>query len=86
MGAAIKKITRQAYLEHIKKNIRSPVQMHSTYGDVSVSLMENKSKFYYLTGEEAPNYDLSYSSSTGGLMSTSDDLVRFGLALTKEFS
>ncbi|MEH0154455.1 serine hydrolase [Limibacter armeniacum] len=83
LGAAIENITSQPYLSYMKQHVWNPLNMLSTYGDVSDSLMENKSKFYYLNGEEAAPYDLSYAYSTGGLVSTSDDLVKFGLALTQ---
>ena len=32
----------------------------------------------YVTGEEAEGYDLSYKYPSGGLISTTEDLVRFG--------
>ncbi|WP_370687378.1 serine hydrolase domain-containing protein [Fulvivirga maritima] len=81
LGAAIENITQQPYLSYMKQNIWGPIGMHATYGDIADSVMDHKSKFYYLTGEEATPYDLSYSYSTGGLLSTTDDLTKFGLAI-----
>jgi len=81
LGAVIESVTRQPYLQYMKKEIWQPLHMSSTYGEVADSVMVHKSKFYYFSEEEAKSYDLSYSYSSGGLLSTSEDLVRFGAAL-----
>jgi CubicO group peptidase (beta-lactamase class C family) len=78
LGAMIEQVTNQTYLDYIQKEILEPFHMNNTYGEVADSIMENKSKFYYASGEEAIPYDLSYSYPTGGLISTSNDLVNFG--------
>jgi len=52
--------------------------MRHTFGDVTDSIISNKSSFYYLTGEEAKRYDLSSKYPSGGLISTTEDLVKFG--------
>ena len=85
LGAAIENITQQPYLSYMKQNIWEPIGMHNTFGDIADSVMAHKSKFYYLNGEEATPYDLSYSYSTGGLLSTSDDLTKYGLAITQDY-
>lgn len=82
--AAIGKVSQQNYLEYMKQHIWDPLEMNSTYGDIADSIMSNKSRFYFTNGEEATAYDLSYSYPAGGLISTTDDLVKFGNAITKD--
>ena len=43
--------------------------------------MINKSKFYNPKGDEAKPYDLSSSYPSGGLISTTEDLLKFGNAI-----
>ena len=78
IGAAIEGATRQTYLEYMQENIWNPLLMFNTYGDIADSKMVHKSKFYYPNEEEAKPYDLSYSHASGGLISTTDDLLKFG--------
>lgn len=80
LGAAIENITKQSFLEYMNQHIWNPLHLTGTYGDLADSVIENKSKFYLINGEESPSYNASYSYPSGGLISTSDDLVRFGRA------
>ncbi|MEP5612045.1 MAG: serine hydrolase [Cyclobacteriaceae bacterium] len=81
LGAVIESASKQSYLEYMNEEIWKPLNMDFTYGDISDSTMTYKSKFYFLSGEESTPYDLSYSYPSGGLVSTSEDLVNFGSAL-----
>ena len=81
LGAIIENISGQTYLEYMQQNLWQSLHMQNTYGEVVDSLMPQLSKFYYPSGEEAKPYNLSYSYPTGGLISTTDDLVKFGLAI-----
>ncbi len=78
IGAIIEGASGQNYLDYMYNNIWKPLSMVQTYGDIADSLMINKSKFYLANGEEAEAYDLSYKYPSGGLVSTTDDLVKFG--------
>jgi CubicO group peptidase (beta-lactamase class C family) len=78
IGAIIEKVSKHNLLDYMYNNIWNPLGMMQTYGDVADSIMTDKSKFYYVTGEEAESYDLSYKYPSGGLISTTEDLVRFG--------
>lgn len=84
LGAAIENITDRSYLQFMENEIWSPAQMNDTFGEIADSSMANKSKFYFTNGEEATGYNLSYSYPSGGLLSTTNDLVRFGNALLKD--
>jgi CubicO group peptidase (beta-lactamase class C family) len=78
IGATIEGASNENYLDYMLNNVWKPLGMLHTYGDVADSIMAHKSKFYYVTGQEAENYDLSYKYPSGGLLSTAEDLVRFG--------
>ncbi|MEO9870043.1 serine hydrolase [Ekhidna sp.] len=81
LGAIIESASDQSYLDYMSNEIWRPLKMSFTYGDIADSTMNDKSKFYFLTGEEASPYDLSYIYPSGGLVSTSEDLVKFGSML-----
>ena len=78
IGAAIEGASGQTYLEYMQDNIWKPLLMSNTYGDIADSTMIHKTKFYYPNEEEAKPYDLSYSHASGGLVSTTEDLLKFG--------
>lgn len=81
LGAVIESASKQPYLEYMNEEIWKPLNMNSTYGDIADSTMAHKSKFYFFSEEEATPYDLSYSYPSGGLISTSNDLVKFGSSM-----
>ncbi|WP_394746724.1 serine hydrolase [Spongiimicrobium salis] len=80
LGAAIEGASGEPYLEYMQRAIWKPLRMSNTYGDVADSTLVHKSKFYYTNEEEAKPYDLSYSHASGGLISTTEDLLKFGNA------
>jgi len=81
LGAIIEQVTKQSYQEFMFQNFWRPLKMNSTACEIADSIFLYKSKFYFLNGEESTPYNLSYSYSSGGLLSTTQDLVRFGLAV-----
>lgn len=78
IGSIIEHASQQNYLDYMYNNIWQPLGMMQTYGDIADSIMVDKSKFYAMTGEEARKYDLSDKFPSGGLISTTEDLVRYG--------
>ncbi len=78
IGAVIEAASGQTYLEYMQDHIWKPIAMSSTFGDIIDSTIVNKSKFYYPSQEEAPPYDKSYAYPGGGLISTTEDLLKFG--------
>jgi len=81
IGAVIEGASEQTYLEYMQEHIWNPLLMFNTYGDIADSMMVNKSEFYYPNGEEAEPYDLSYGHASGGIISTTDDLLKFGIEM-----
>ncbi|MEM7551376.1 MAG: serine hydrolase [Bacteroidota bacterium] len=83
LGAVIEGASGKNYLDYMKEEVWEPLKMDFTYGEVADSIMKYKSKFYFLSGDEATPYDLSSSYPSGGLLSTAGDLVTFGSAIMK---
>ena len=78
IGAIIEGISGESYLSYMSKNIWQPLKLSNTCGDNTKDKITNKSKFYDATGEENELGDLSYKYSGGGLLSTANDLNKFG--------
>lgn len=78
LGAVIEGASGESYLDYMQHNIWTPLSMSNTYGDIADSTMINISKFYYPNEEEAKPYDLSSGHPSGGLISTTEDLLEFG--------
>lgn len=78
IGAIIEGASGQNYLDYMQENIWKPMAMMNTCGDDNTKNTSDRSKFYDATGEENNYGDFSYKYSGGGLLSTADDLVRFG--------
>lgn len=78
IGAIIEGITKDNYLDYMKKNIWDPIGLVNTCGDDNSLLIPNRSKFYDLAGQANDLGDWSYKYPGGGILSTSRDLVKFG--------
>jgi serine beta-lactamase-like protein LACTB len=78
IGAIIEKISGKDYLTYMRENIWKPLGLKNTCGDNTKNKISNRSKFYDATGEENDLGDLSYKYAGGGLLSTSNDLVKLG--------
>lgn len=86
LGAVLEGICKQSFLNCMSETLWNPLGMEHTDGDVSGRVFPQKSKFYDYTGAEAKPYDLSYSYASGGMISTSEDLLLFGQALLGDFA
>lgn len=78
LGALIEKITGKHYLDYMNEIVFAPFGMQSTMGDDATMTIHNRSVFYDLTGQPNDLGDLSYKYAGGGLLSTAEDLVKFG--------
>lgn len=78
IGAVIEGASGQNYLQYMNRNIWQPLKLSSTCGDDTKSTINNRSKFYDATGQENDLGDLSYKYAGGGLLSTTEDLIKFG--------
>ena len=84
LGAVIENIAQKNYLDYMKENVFTPLQLRNTCGDNNAVSISNRSKFYDLTGQENEFGDLSYAYAGGGLLSTASDLVKYGQAMLRQ--
>jgi CubicO group peptidase (beta-lactamase class C family) len=78
IGAVIEGITKESYVDYMRKNIWQPLQLFHTTADDITRNIPARSKYYDALGDEINLGDLSYKYSGGGLLSTAQDLVKFG--------
>ena len=84
LSAMLERISGQEYLDLLQKEVFGPLGMSSTGTDDNRQIIPNRSSFYSLDANKkvinAPYIDQSCDWAGGGLLSTSEDLVRFGNA------
>jgi len=89
ISAVLERAADQEFLAFMSENVFGPTGMASTVADHVVPIISNRSRYYTLADDRlvnAPWVDNSNKWAGGGLLSTSEDLVRFGLAhLSDEF-
>lgn len=81
IGAVMEGVTGDTYLHYMQQHIWLPLGMSHTYGDRADSLMPDRSQFYGASGQVAAPDDLSCKYPSGGLLSTAEDLLKYGNAL-----
>lgn len=89
ISAVIERAADQDYLSYMSEKIFDPIGMKNTVPDQVSPVIANRSRYYSLVDGEfvnTPWVDNSNKWAGGGFLSTTDDLVRFGLAhLSGEF-
>ena len=83
ISAVLERAADQEFLAFMSENVFGPTGMTSTVADHVVPIISNRSRYYTLADGQlvnAPWVDNSNKWAGGGLLSTSEDLVRFGLA------
>lgn len=81
LGAIIEKVSGESYEEYMKKHIWKPANMTNTNIEKKTIKHTNKASLYiktFLGYIKSPKNNLSYSYSGGGVISTSEDLIKFG--------
>ena len=87
LSAVIEGAAGQVFLRYMSENVFEPVGMQGTSADKVFLIISNRARYYERTDESlvnAPWVDNSYKWAGGGFLSTSEDLVRFGLAHLSE--
>jgi CubicO group peptidase (beta-lactamase class C family) len=84
IGAALERATSTPFPALLQKYVLAPAGMqHTTFADAPAA---ERATFYEVTDaggtRQAPPIDLSDRVPAGGVLSTADDLARFGIALT----
>ncbi len=81
LAAIIENVSGMSYADYLKKKIFEPAGMASTIPDYQKNLIFNRARGYernlFRQLQNAPLADLSIKYAGGGLLSTTDDLLRF---------
>ncbi|MGD9562433.1 MAG: serine hydrolase domain-containing protein [Pyrinomonadaceae bacterium] len=84
LSAVLERISGREYLQLMQEEVFGPLGMSSTTTDDNRRIIPNRSSFYSLDANKnvihAPYIDQSCDWAGGGLLSTSEDMVRFGTA------
>lgn len=83
IGAVIEAASGMSYLDHMQGHVFTPIGMQHTVPDRLDVLIPFRGRYYVRSNGElrnAPQVNNSYKWASGGYLSTSDDLVRFGMA------
>lgn len=85
MQAIVETASGQPFGEYLAENIWRPTGMADTRLDISERIVPRRGQGYMRakSGEllNVPNEDVSYKYAGGGMISTDEDLCRFGIAL-----
>lgn len=85
LGATLESVTSQRYADYMRQHVWGPAGMERTRTDYHYAVVPDRARGYHLsTAGQIQNCALADTSNKiagGGLLSTSEDLVRFGLAV-----
>jgi serine beta-lactamase-like protein LACTB len=89
LSAVIESAAGEDFLSYMAENVFRRVGMDQTIADTVFPIISNRSRYYEVRDGElfnTPWVDNSYKWASGGFLSTSEDLVRFGNAhLSNDF-
>jgi serine beta-lactamase-like protein LACTB, mitochondrial len=85
LSAVIESAAGEPFLTYMQQQVFTPLGLVHTTADQNMQIIEQRSRFYERPKdgavENAPYVDNSYKWAGGGLLSTPEDLVRFGSSL-----
>ena len=83
LQGVIERLSGLSFEDYMSRNVWEPAGMGNTRLDIPERPLPNRARAYQVSagGREAPAIDLSYAYAAGGMLSTAEDLVRFGIAL-----
>ena len=83
LSAVIEQAAEKPFLDYMAESVFVPLGMTATGPDQLKELVPNRGRYYLrINGKiyNEPEVDNSYKWASGGFLSTTDDLARFGLA------
>jgi CubicO group peptidase (beta-lactamase class C family) len=87
IGAAMESASKQDFLRYMESNVFKPLEMTHTGPDLAGVADLNRAHFYEMDSSGkfiiAPKVDCSSKWPSGGILSTAEDLARFGSAISK---
>lgn len=84
VGCVIEGASGRPYYDYVREHVLIPAGMTHTIVDNIFTIVPHRARGYHAHGDSLTNAGLmdgSYKIPGGGLVSTADDLVRFGMAL-----
>jgi serine beta-lactamase-like protein LACTB len=86
LQAVVERASGQSYESYLTEHVWAPAGMVSTQLDLPARIVRHRGHGYIWDStlkvlENAPNEDVSYKYAGGGVISSDEDLVRFGHAL-----
>lgn len=87
LSRVVERASGEEFLECVRKRVTEPLGMRDTTGDRVRAIVPNRTRFYSRGNDgtilNAAYVDSSYKWAGGGILSTAEDLVRFGSAHLK---
>ena len=84
LSAVVESASKKSFLDYMQEAVFQPLKMEQTTADRPDRIISNRTRFYDLdrSGQivNSPYVDPSYKWSGGGMLSTPEDLIRFGSA------
>jgi CubicO group peptidase (beta-lactamase class C family) len=84
LQGVVERTSGQPFEQYLAENVWRPAGMAATTFDVPARIVPRRARSYRIVNGAPVNYfynDLTYKFASGGMMSTVEDLVRFGAAL-----
>ncbi|WP_151087566.1 serine hydrolase domain-containing protein [Hymenobacter baengnokdamensis] len=81
LGAVIEGASGEPFLHYMQRAVWQPLGMVYTSGDRADSVSSDRSRLYSKGSQLAIADDVSYKYPSGGMLSTAEDLVKYGNAL-----
>lgn len=85
LSAIIEEVTKMSFADYLKKNIFEPAGMTSTFCEYQMDIIYNRASGYIKGNDRnfrnAALADLSIKFPGGGIISTTEDLLRFSIAI-----
>ncbi len=86
LQGVIEKAGGMAFEDYMRKHVWEPAGMFNSAFDVPERIVPHRARGYQAVDGRMRNYpygDLTYKFASGGMLSTADDLARFGMALSR---
>ncbi len=84
LGIVIERVTGLPFPDALRRHVLEPLSLHATVPDVNGRAIPDRARLYMLSGDtvaEAPADDLSGRWPSGGYLSSTSDLARFGRSI-----
>lgn len=81
ISAVIERASGEEFLPYMKEEVFDPLKMNNTVPEWSNKKISNLVSFYDQENREADFVDNSYKWAGGGFVGTTEDLIRFGVAM-----